>query len=123
MGAIDLVQDPHDPRRLYASTWRPPPRGSCTPWWSIIRPRGVVATTYIFRSTDRGETWQSIVGNLPAEPVNVIAEDPVHPEILYLGTDLGVFASLDRGASWVSLCGDLPTVAVFDLAVHPRSPT
>lgn len=62
------------------------------------------------------------MNNLPAEPVNVIAEDPVTPELLYVGTDLGVSASLDAGATWVSRRGDLPTVAVFDLVVHPREP-
>jgi len=77
---------------------------------------------YVFRSDDRGASWRSITANLPAEPANVIAEDPASPEVLYLGTDLGVFASLDRGASWLSLCGDLPTVPVFDLVVHPREP-
>jgi photosystem II stability/assembly factor-like uncharacterized protein len=75
---------------------------------------------HVFRSEDYGHTWTSIVGNLPAEPVNVIREDPVRPEILYLGTDLGAWVSLDTGATWQPFTGGLPHVPVRDLVVHPR---
>ena len=77
-------------------------------------------STYVYVSEDYGETWASLSANLPQEPPNVIQEDPQVPDILYLGTDLGVFVSLDRGRSWHSLSSQLPTVAVYDLVVHPR---
>jgi len=44
----------------------------------------------------------------------------VSPDILYVGTDLGVYVSLDRGTSWHSLCNHLPTTPVHDLVAHPR---
>jgi len=73
---------------------------------------------YLFKSADYGATWTSIAGNLPAESVNVVREDPQVKDLLYAGTDQGgVFASRDAGASWVSLCADLPTCAVHDIAV------
>ncbi len=75
---------------------------------------------YLYRSTDFGATWTSIVANLPAEPINVIREDPRNPGVLYVGTDGGVYASLDRGASWLSLSATLPTTPVHDLVVQPR---
>jgi photosystem II stability/assembly factor-like uncharacterized protein len=78
-------------------------------------------TPHVFRSTDYGKTWQSLAGGLPAEPVNVIREDPRARHLLYLGTDSGVFVSLDRGASWTPMTGDLPRVAVQDLVVEPKS--
>ena len=77
---------------------------------------------YVYRSDDRGLHWESIAAGLPAQPVNALAEDPLHPQLLYVGTDGGVYASLDRGTTWVSLCGDLPPAAVVDLVVHPREP-
>jgi photosystem II stability/assembly factor-like uncharacterized protein len=76
---------------------------------------------YVFRSDDYGESWRSIVANLPAESVNVIGEDPSDPEILYLGTDLGVYASGDGGGRWYSLSADLPTTPVHDLEVQPQA--
>ena len=77
-------------------------------------------TPYVFRSTDFGETWTSLAGGLPPEPVNVIREDPKAKNLLYVGTDLGVFVSLDRGQSWLAMAGGLPHVPVHDLAVQPR---
>ena len=76
---------------------------------------------YIFRSTDYGENWQSIAGNLPAAPVNVVREDPKNQMVLYCGTDLGVYVSKDAGKTWMSLQANLPaTVSVQDLFIHPR---
>ncbi|MEE2886634.1 MAG: hypothetical protein VX951_04310 [Planctomycetota bacterium] len=75
---------------------------------------------YIFVSENFGKTWRSIAGNLPAESINVVREDPQNPEILYVGTDLGVYASTDRGRRWHSICGNLPTTPVHDLVIHPR---
>ncbi len=76
---------------------------------------------YAFRSDDYGETWHSIVANLPAESVNVLGEDPTDPRILYLGTDLGVYVSGDVGKTWHSLSATLPTTPVHDLEVQPRA--
>jgi photosystem II stability/assembly factor-like uncharacterized protein len=77
--------------------------------------------TYVFASDDRGRTWRSLAGNLPAEPVNVILEDPHDPAILFLGTDLGVFVTLDGGGRWEALGTGLPTTPVHDLEVHPEA--
>jgi len=76
--------------------------------------------TYVYLTTDYGQTWKSIRGNLPFGWVNVIREDPKNSRLLYVGTEFGLFASLDRGESWFSLKNNLPTVAVHDIAIHPR---
>ncbi|MFC2164183.1 WD40/YVTN/BNR-like repeat-containing protein [Acidobacteriota bacterium] len=75
---------------------------------------------YIYKSTDYGQTWVDISGNIPCGPVNVIREDPKKENILYLGTDLGVYLTLDGGSTWHSLSSNLPTCFVWDLIIHPR---
>jgi len=75
---------------------------------------------YLYMSTDFGQTWTSIAGNLPSESINVVKEDPKKEQILYVGTDLGVYVTLNRGETWHSLCNHLPTTPVHDLVVHPR---
>jgi photosystem II stability/assembly factor-like uncharacterized protein len=74
---------------------------------------------YMWKSTNFGDSWQDISGNIPVGPVNVIREDPVNQNILYAGTDGGVFVSKDGGKRW-DVLGTLPFSYVHDLAVHPR---
>ncbi len=75
--------------------------------------------SYVYVSEDYGASWKRIATDLPAEPVNVIKEDPSNANILYFGTDHGLYISLDRGQHSM-LMGDMPAAPVHDLIVHPR---
>jgi photosystem II stability/assembly factor-like uncharacterized protein len=75
---------------------------------------------YVWKSTDGGKTFTSIVSNMPAGPVNVIREDPRNPNVLYAGTDHGVYYSRDGGRRWDVLGGGLPSAQVSDMQVHVR---
>jgi photosystem II stability/assembly factor-like uncharacterized protein len=78
---------------------------------------------YVYMTTDFGRTFKSIASNLPrghADFVHVIREDPTNPNLLYVGTDVGVYVSLNRGGSWQRFMTGLPTTPVHDLVVHPR---
>lgn len=79
--------------------------------------------THVYVSEDGGDSWSSLIANLPDEPVHVVREFPggdTDENLLFLGTEFGAYASLDRGASWMRLGANLPTVAVRDLFVHGR---
>jgi photosystem II stability/assembly factor-like uncharacterized protein len=76
---------------------------------------------YVYLSDDYGQNWTRIGADLPAEPVNALREDPVNPDLLYVGTDHGVYVSLDRGQSFQRLSDSLPAVPVHDLVVHPTA--
>ena len=76
---------------------------------------------WAFRTTDYGQTWTAIKGDLPKVGyVHVVREDPKNRNLLYAGTETGVFASWDGGTHWIDLRNNLPHVAVNDLVVHPR---
>ena len=75
---------------------------------------------YIYKSTDFGQTWVDISGNIPGGPINVIREDPTKENILYIGSDLGVYVTLDGGKTWQVLGSSLPNCFVWDLIIHPR---
>lgn len=80
-------------------------------------------TPYVYVTTDFGRTFRSIANNLPrgsADYVHVIREDPANPDVLFVGTDLGVYLSRDRGVSWQRFMTGMPTVPVTDLQIHPR---
>jgi len=75
---------------------------------------------YIYKSTDFGQTWIDISGNIPGGPINVIREDPIKENILYIGSEMGVYVTLDGGKTWQVLGSSLPNCFVWDLIVHPR---
>ncbi len=92
--------------------------------------------SYVFVTNNYGASWESIVGNLPDESVNSLAEDAKTEELLFVGTDLGIYVCTDatpthslpggdndnapNAVKWTSLCHTLPTCPVVDLAVHAR---
>jgi hypothetical protein len=101
---------------------------------------------FIFKTTDFGQSWTSIVGNLPQEAINAVRESPRNGNVLFVGTDVGVHVTIDGGKTWTRLKGApmaaaggggrggggggggaaakprgiLPTVPVHDLKIHPR---
>lgn len=78
-------------------------------------------SVYIYRSDDYGQTWKNISSNVPMSPVNVIKEDPVNQNILYLGTDNGAYVSFNKGEMWQAFSKGLPAVAVHDLVIHKET--
>jgi photosystem II stability/assembly factor-like uncharacterized protein len=76
---------------------------------------------YLAKSADRGATWTSIAGDLPARgTVYGFAEDHADPSLLFAGTEFGVYFTLDGGKKWIRLTGDMPTIAVRDIAIQRR---
>ena len=75
---------------------------------------------HVFRTTDGGQSWTDISGDLPDLPTNTMVLDPrVTPHVLYVGTDDGVYVSTDLGAHWVRFGMGLPNVQVTDLKLNP----
>ena len=75
---------------------------------------------YVARTDDYGRTWRSIARPELRGYALSIVQDPVDPNLLFLGTELGLWISTDSGASWAKFTQGFPTVAVFDLVIHPR---
>lgn len=74
-----------------------------------------------YKTTDYGETWTSIAGNLPNDrSVNVVVQDRRNPDLLFAGTEQGVYVTLDGGSRWLPFKNNMPSVKVTDLVIHPR---
>ena len=78
------------------------------PNW-IYATYGGFSADNVYRSTDNGSTWADITGGptiagktigLPDVPVRTLVYHPTNPNLLYVGTEVGVFISDDAGASW-----------------------
>lgn len=78
-------------------------------------------TPMVYVSGNYGASWKNISANLPLEPVNVIKEDPVNQDILYIGTDHGAYVSMDGGKSYQSFMRGLTNAPVHDLVVQTAS--
>jgi photosystem II stability/assembly factor-like uncharacterized protein len=77
-------------------------------------------TPYVYRTTDFGKTWTSLATKDLRGYALSIVQDPVDPDLLFLGTEFGLWVSLDGGKDWMKWTHGVPTVSVMDLAIHPR---
>ncbi|CAG0951952.1 Xyloglucanase [Phycisphaerales bacterium] len=72
------------------------------------------------RTRDRGQTWETLDGDLPDLPVNVITTDHrCTPPALFAGTDAGVYRSQDDGRTWHIFGAGMPRACVIDLRPEP----
>jgi photosystem II stability/assembly factor-like uncharacterized protein len=78
-------------------------------------------TPYVFRTDDLGSSWTRLADESDVWGYALaIAQDPVDPDLLFLGTEFGLWVSLDGGGNWFKWTHGVPTVGVRDLVVHPR---
>ncbi|MCB2206541.1 T9SS type A sorting domain-containing protein [bacterium] len=82
------------------------------------------AVTGVYKTTDYGQTWEFMKGEteetqLPEIPVGAITIWEKHPNVVYVGTDLGVFVSRDAGRNWYPFGEGLPNVVIDDLKITP----
>jgi len=79
---------------------------------------------HIYRTTNYGNTWTSIAGNLPDAPINDVIIDPADYRTLYIGTDIAVMYTTNLGTSWQILGTGFPTnVPCHDLTFHAPTRT
>jgi photosystem II stability/assembly factor-like uncharacterized protein len=77
--------------------------------------------TYVYRTEAFGERWEQVPVAGVDGFLHEVEEDPVEPNLLFLGSETGLFVSLDRGASWLPWLGNgLPAAPVREAIVHPR---
>lgn len=90
-----VTPDVQMPNRLYAATHNTATGGG-----------------FFFISPDGGRSWLQ-ARNLDVNRVRVftVEQDTADPNLMYLGTNVGVFRSIDRGNSWTQLVAPKPVKA------------
>lgn len=75
----------------------------------------------VYHSTDTGMTWQPIASGLLIQtPINVLAVDPVNPNIVYAGTQNHGIWKTEDGISWQFISENLPSdFGVGSIAINP----
>ena len=76
---------------------------------------------YIYKSKNKGFTWQKISNNLPKNTLLWrIAQDHINSNLLFLGTEFGVYFTNNGGREWTKLNGGMPNISVRDIAIQKR---
>ena len=77
--------------------------------------------TYIFRTTDYGKTWTRMVDeNKVKDYALCMIQDPVEPNLIFVGTENGLWVSLDNGATYEQWKNGYPSVSTYDFAIQER---
>lgn len=75
-------------------------------------------TPYLVKTTDGGETWTSITGDLPARHlVWRVVQDHVDPDLLFAATEFALFFTVDGGEQWTKIPG-APPIAFRDVVIQ-----
>lgn len=115
----DIEIDDTDPNTVYVvmggySTARWLPTGQ------YLDANPDLGSGFVFKSTDAGEHFSDISGNLPGVITTEILK---RGNQLVVGTDIGVFISSDlQGTQWAPL-GDLPALPINSLVLKPGDDT
>ena len=73
----------------------------------------------VYKSTNKGQSWSNITGNLPTIHMNTITCYSNAPEAIYVGTDAGVYYKDQVTSTWIAFNTGLPANAeVTELEVY-----
>lgn len=76
---------------------------------------------YIYHTKNKGKTWE-LITNAPQIKGYALSflQDPIVPNLYFLGTEFGLYYSLDAGQNWTLWTNGLPPASITDMVIHPR---
>ena len=102
--------------RIHASRYYEP-----TAWLVVNNYRQGDYAPYLFRTDDFGETWTRVVDDLDVKGYALsFIQDPVEPNLLFLGTENGLWMSVNRGEDWKQVKNGFPSVSTMDLVIQEK---
>lgn len=83
----------------------------------------ITVNNILYRSGDKGNTWQSIQYNLPANPiVKFLLDDKMTDSSMYVCTAFEVYYRNKNMNSWLSIQGNRPTISLItDMEIYNDS--
>jgi len=78
-------------------------------------------SAHAYHTTNYGASWERIADDRQIKGfVNAITQDPIEPNLLFLGTDVGLYVSLDKGRNWTHWTEGFPAVQVRDMKIQSQ---
>ncbi|MEL1226738.1 MAG: hypothetical protein VW963_08335 [Candidatus Neomarinimicrobiota bacterium] len=78
-------------------------------------------TPYVYKTTDFGISWTSIATDDIKTFARNIQEDTKNPNLLFLGTEMGLYITNNGGESWSQFTNNLPPVAIHYIALQDQT--
>ncbi|MEW6981831.1 WD40/YVTN/BNR-like repeat-containing protein [Colwelliaceae bacterium 6471] len=75
---------------------------------------------YIFKAESFGKKFKNLTTKSLRGYTLSVQEDHVDPNLLFLGTELGLYVSTTAGKDWFKWDQGVPTVSVMDMAIQQR---
>ena len=76
---------------------------------------------YILKSNNKGETWQSMTGNLPEKLLMWrTVQDHIDANLLFAATEFGIYFTKNAGGEWTKITGGVPTIPFRDITIQRR---
>ncbi|MCX7638087.1 MAG: hypothetical protein N2044_09620 [Cyclobacteriaceae bacterium] len=76
---------------------------------------------YVYKTTDYGATWKSLVTPDIQSFCRNIQEDYVNENLLFLGTEFGLYITIDGGKSWMKFTNNMPNANIHFIELHKRT--
>lgn len=76
---------------------------------------------YVYKTTDFGATWKSLVTPDIYGFARNIQEDYENENLLFLGTEFGLYITIDGGKNWLKFTNNMPAANVHYIELHKRT--
>lgn len=77
-------------------------------------------TPYVYVTRDFGATWVSLSTPALDGYCLVVEQDPVQPQLLWLGTEFGLWFTIDGGGQWHRWRHGVPACSAMAITTHAR---
>ncbi len=76
---------------------------------------------YVMKTTNYGKSWKNITKDKGLEGYALsYVQDLEEPNLMFVGTELGLYVTIDGGNNWTKWTNGYPTVSTYDMVIHPR---
>jgi hypothetical protein len=92
---------------------------AATAWMVVNNYRKGDYAPYLFKTEDYGKTWKRLADEHKVKGYALtFIQDPVEPNLVFLGTENGLWMSMDEGISWVQFKNGFPSVSTMDMTIQ-----
>ncbi|MFM1877248.1 MAG: hypothetical protein RLZZ241_114, partial [Bacteroidota bacterium] len=95
------------------------PHSAATAWAVVNNYRKGDYAPYLFRTDNYGKTWKEVLQNSGVKGYSLaFVQDPVVPQLQFLGTENGLWITHNNGISWSKVHNGFPSVSTRDLVIQ-----